>query len=110
MTDNDSDLRPLFARQRKLDHSLAPACRPELLVPRPKHGATSPLRWLLPLGTAAATAAMMVWMSLAPDTSLQTLPPLLAEQRPDDQLFPSLASSEWPSDFLKPSHLNLVIP
>lgn len=114
MNHPDSDLRQLFARQRKLERSLTPAWRPELLSSKQKSAGTHSLRWLLPAAAGAVATALVVWMSASQPDALQDLPPLLAGRSPQDAPFLGLATAEsdaqWPSDFLKSPHLNLIVP
>lgn len=107
-SDEDRDLRALFAQQRIADHEDAPAWRDSWLrapAPAPRR---FPLRWL-PAALGIACLTLVLWLpSLKPKQTLsEALPPLF--DAPSGELFadlgPSFTALESPSDFLLPDRL-----
>ena len=115
MNEDDSDLRAFFAEQRRADRADTPAWNPDLLQRRTRRPRSFPL--VRPgLAAAACVLTLLLWGPGRPgsrpaEKPRLDLPPLFSTTEPATPLFASLVPPRsWPSDSLKPDHLNLIIP
>jgi hypothetical protein len=109
MNMSEDDLKEVFEAQRRQERGLAPAWNPELLQRHSREASRAkwPRLWLP--GLAALVVMLCIWSPWAQQRSLGDLKPLFAEAEAEPFL-PSASAGAWPTDFLQPQHINLIIP
>ena len=105
--DDDHDLRLHFKDLKSAVQARTPP------FPTLSMAAATPRRliwWPGALAAAAAVVAAAYLISPTPQRQAMTLEPLFQSGEGGGFLASATSSSQWPSDALRPSHFNLIIP